>query len=48
VEKCEGKRPLGILNVGGRIILKYVLEKYEELACRGSIWLETGTNGGLL
>jgi hypothetical protein len=27
VEKPEGKRPLGRLDVGGRIILKWIVEK---------------------
>jgi hypothetical protein len=35
-------------GVDGRIILKWILEKWDEEARTGSIWLRIGTGGGLL
>jgi len=31
-----------------RIILKYILRKYDGRTCHGLIWHRTGTSGGLL
>jgi hypothetical protein len=45
--RARGKRPLQVLNARGRIILKLILEKYDEVVWAGFIWLRTGTNGGL-
>jgi hypothetical protein len=38
---------LGGADVDGRIILKFILEKWVG-TCIGSIWLRIGTGGGLL
>ena len=35
-------------GVDERIILKWILEKWDGRAWTGSIWLKTGTDGGLL
>jgi hypothetical protein len=35
------------LGVGGRIILKEILNKYEEMAWTKLNWLSTGTNSKL-
>ena len=35
-------------GVDGRIILKYILKKWNETAWTGSIWLRIGTDGRLL
>jgi hypothetical protein len=36
------------LDVGGRIILKWILERQNGVVWTGSIWLRIGTSGGLL
>jgi hypothetical protein len=36
------------LAVGVRIILKYTLQKKDEVVWTGFIWLRMGTSGGLL
>jgi hypothetical protein len=36
------------LDVRGRIILKLVLEKWDELIWTGLIWVRVGSSGGLL
>jgi hypothetical protein len=36
------------IGVGGKIILKWILEKYIGVLGTGFIWLRIGTNGGLL
>jgi hypothetical protein len=46
VEKPEGKRPLEDLHVGGRIILEWILERWDEVVWAGFIWLRIGTSGG--
>jgi hypothetical protein len=35
-------------DVGGWIILKWMLERYDGVVWTGLIWLGIGTNGGLL
>jgi hypothetical protein len=45
--QARGKGPLEVLDIGGRIILICILEKYDEVAWTGFIWLRTGTSGGL-
>jgi hypothetical protein len=47
VGKSEGRRPIRNPGVDGRIILRWIFEELEE-SCTGSIWLWTGTGGGLL
>ena len=47
VGKPEGKRPLGDLDVDGRIILGWTFEKWEGLET-GWSWLRIGTDGGHL
>jgi hypothetical protein len=48
VGKSEGKRPVGALDVGGRIILKWIVEKYDGVVWIGFVWLSIGISGGLL
>jgi hypothetical protein len=36
------------VDVDGRIILKWILEKYDGVLCTGLIWLRIGTSGELL
>jgi hypothetical protein len=48
VGKPEGKRPLGRPRLCGRIILTWILERYNEVVWTGLIWLTVGTSGGLL
>jgi hypothetical protein len=36
------------LDVGGRIILRCMLEKWDGVMWTGLIWLRIGTSGGLL
>jgi hypothetical protein len=35
-------------DISGRIILKWILERYDEVVLTGLIWLRIGTSGGLL
>jgi hypothetical protein len=35
-------------NVGGRRILKWILERYDGMVWIGFVWLRIGTSGGLL
>jgi hypothetical protein len=35
-------------DVGGRVILSWILEKSDGVIWTGSIWLRIGTSGGLL
>jgi hypothetical protein len=36
------------LNVGGKIILRWILERYDGVVWTGLNWLGVGTSGGLL
>jgi hypothetical protein len=47
MRKLQGKRPIGNPLVDGRIILKWIFEKWNG-AWTGLIWLIIGTGGGLL
>jgi hypothetical protein len=44
VGRTDGKRPLGRLN--GRIILKWILKRWDEEEWTVSMWLRIGTGGG--
>jgi hypothetical protein len=35
--KAEGKRPLGRLDVGGKVVLRWILEKYDVAVLIGFI-----------
>jgi hypothetical protein len=48
VGKPEGRRPSGIPKRNGEIILRSILEEWNEGAQVGSIWLRIETGGGLL
>jgi hypothetical protein len=48
VGKPEGKRPLGNLDVRGRIILEGILQRYDGVVWTGLIWLRIATSGGSL
>jgi hypothetical protein len=48
VGKQEGKRPLGNPDIGGWTILRWILERKNEMVWTGLIWLRIGTSGGLL
>jgi hypothetical protein len=59
IRRPEVKRKLGIrrgrwedsleyVEVGGRIILKWILKKWDGEAWTGLIWLRVGTGGGYL
>jgi hypothetical protein len=48
VRKQEGKRPLRRLRLGGRIILGWILEKWDGVMCTGLVWLRIWTGGELL
>jgi hypothetical protein len=39
------KNRLGDLDVDGEMLLKWILETYDEMACTGFIWLRIGTSG---
>jgi hypothetical protein len=36
------------LDIGERIILEWILERWDGVVWTGLIWLRIGTNGGLL
>jgi hypothetical protein len=46
VGKPEGKRPLGRPTLDGRIILRWIFRKLEEVVGTGWSWLRIGTGGG--
>ena len=48
VGKPEGKIPLGDQDVDGRIILRWILRKWEGVVRTGWRWLRIGTGGGRL
>jgi hypothetical protein len=37
-----------VQDIGGRTILKWILEKWNWVVRNGLIWLKKGTSGGLL
>jgi hypothetical protein len=48
VGKPEGKRLLGRQGVSGRIILGWILERWDGVMWTGLVWLRIGTGGELL
>jgi hypothetical protein len=48
VGKSEGKRPLGRPGVDGRIILGWILKKWDVSVRTGLGWLRIGIGGGRL
>ena len=48
VGKPEGRNHLEETFVDGRIILKWILEKWDGGTWPESIWLKIGTDGGML
>jgi hypothetical protein len=48
VGKPDGKNHWEDLDVGGRIILRWILERKDGVVWTGLIWLRIGTSGGLL
>jgi hypothetical protein len=48
VGRPEGRRTLGRPRRRWRIILKWILKKWDGEAWTGLIWLRIGTGGGLL
>ena len=48
VGKPEGKNHLGDPGVDGRIILRWILRKWEGVVGTGWSWLRIGTVGGRL
>jgi hypothetical protein len=48
VAKPEGKKPLEDLNVGVRIILKWILQAEDRVVSTGFNCLRIGTSGTLL
>ena len=48
VGKPEGKRPLGSQDVDGRIILRWIIRKWERVVGTGWSWLRIGTGDGRL
>jgi hypothetical protein len=43
----EGNRPKEDVDVGGRVILKRISERWDVVTWTGFIWLRIGTSGGL-
>jgi hypothetical protein len=48
VGKPEGSNHYEDLGVGGRILLEWILERWDGVVWTGFIWLIIGTSGGLL
>jgi hypothetical protein len=48
VGRSEGKRPLGRPGVGGRITLRWTLNRQGSIGRTGFSWLRIGSIGGLL
>jgi hypothetical protein len=48
VAKPDRKNHWEDQNVGGSTILKWILERQDEMVWTGSIWFRIGTSGGLL
>jgi hypothetical protein len=48
VGKPEGRNHLEDLIVGGRVILKWLVEKFDFVMCIGFIGFRIGTSGRLL
>jgi hypothetical protein len=48
VGKREGNDHLENLSIGGKIILNWVIEKYDGVVWIALIWLRVGTSGRLL
>jgi hypothetical protein len=47
-ESQKGRHHLEDLDIGGRIILRCILEKHDKVIWTGLIWLRTGICGELL
>jgi hypothetical protein len=47
-ESQKDRDHYGDQEVGGWTILKWILERQDEMVWAGSIWLRIGTSGGLL
>jgi hypothetical protein len=47
-EKFKRKETTKKIDVGRRIILKYILEEQDGVVWTALIWLRTGSRGGLL
>jgi hypothetical protein len=43
VEKPEGRRPQKYQDMGGWIILGWILERYDGVVWTGLVWLRMGT-----
>jgi hypothetical protein len=48
VGKAEGRDHFGDPNVGGRIILRWIIRTWDMGVWTGSSWLRIGTGGGHL